>query len=138
MQKMDVLDKVKSAIGSVVGNKQNEIMPIIINLISEQSGGLSGLIQKFTSKGLGNIATSWVGTGKNLPISPAQIQDVLGADTIKNMSSKLGMDTNTVTKQLSNLLPEAVNTLTPDGKILEGDVLKKKLDMLGALKGSKF
>lgn len=135
---MDVLDKVKSAIGSVVGNKQNEIMPIIINLISEQSGGLSGLIQKFTSKGLGNIATSWVGTGKNLPISPAQIQDVLGADTIKNMSSKLGMDTNTVTKQLSNLLPEAVNTLTPDGKILEGDVLKKKLDMLGALKGSKF
>ena len=135
---MDVLDKVKSAIGSVVGNKQNEIMPIIINLISEQSGGLSGLIQKFTSKGLGNIATSWVGTGKNLPISPAQIQDVLGADAIKNMSSKLGMDTNTFTKQLSNLLPEAVNTLTPDGKILEGDVLKKKLDMLGALKGSKF
>jgi len=135
---MDVLDKVKSAIGSVVGNKQNEIMPIIINLISEQSGGLSGLIQKFTSKGLGNIATSWVGTGKNLPISPAQIQDVLGADAIKNMSSKLGMDTNTFTKQLSNLLPEAVNTLTPDGKIPEGDVLKKKLDMLGALKGSKF
>jgi uncharacterized protein YidB (DUF937 family) len=138
MQKMDLLNTVKSTIGGVVGNKQNEIIPIIMNLISEQNGGLSGLVQKFTSKGLGDIVSSWIGTGKNLPISPDQIQDVLGADTIKNIASKLGVDTNAVTGQLSNLLPEVVNKLTPDGKIPEGDILSKGMDMLGGLKGSKF
>jgi uncharacterized protein YidB (DUF937 family) len=135
---MDILNTVKSAIGGGAGDKQNEIIPIIINLISGQSGGLSGLIQKFAAKGLGDVVSSWVGTGKNLPISPDQIQDVLGADTIKNIASKLGVDTNAVTGQLSNLLPEVVNKLTPDGNVPEGDILSKGMDMLNGLPGGKF
>ena len=132
---MDILNTVKSAAGDVAGDKQNAIMPIIMNLISGQSGGLGGLIQKFTSKGLGDVVSSWVGTDKNLPISPDQVQDVLGTDTIKDIASKLGMDSNAVTGQLSNLLPEVVNKLSPDGKIPEGDILSKGMDMLGGLTG---
>jgi uncharacterized protein YidB (DUF937 family) len=135
MQKMDVLNTVKSAVGDVAGK---EIMPIIMNLISEQSGGLGGLVQKFTSNGLGNIVSSWTGTGENLPISPDQISKVLGPDTIKNIAEKTGLDSNAVTGQLTTLLPEAVNKLTPDGKIPEGDMLKKGMDILGGLKGGKF
>ena len=129
---MDVLNTVKSAVGDVAGK---EIMPIVMNLISEQSGGIGGLIQKFTSNGLGDVVSSWTGTGENLPISSDQISKVLGPDTIKNIAEKTGMDTNAVTGQLTNLLPEVVNKLTPDGKIPEGDILSKGADLLGGLKG---
>jgi uncharacterized protein YidB (DUF937 family) len=135
MQKMDILNTVKSVVGGVAGK---DIMPIIMNLISEQNGGLSGLIQKFTSNGLGDIVNSWTGTGDNLPISPDQISKVLGPDTIKNIAEKTGLDTKAVTGQLTTLLPEVINKLTPDGKIPEGDILSKGMDMLGGLKGSKF
>ena len=132
---MDILNKVKSALGG--GDKQNDLMSTMINLVGGQSGGLNGLINKFTSKGLGDVIGSWVGTGKNLPVSPDQLKSALGDDTVKNIASKLGMDTNAVTSQLSNLLPQVVDKLTPDGKVPEGDLLSKGMGMLGGLFGKK-
>ncbi len=132
---MDILNKVKSALGG--GDKQNDLMSTVINLVGGQSGGLNGLINKFTSKGLGDVIGSWVGTGKNLPVSPDQLKSALGDDTVKNIASKLGMDTNAVTSQLSNLLPQVVDKLTPDGKVPEGDLLSKGMGMLGGLFGKK-
>ena len=134
---MDILDTVKSAIGGSDGDKQNDLMSTVMNLVGGQSGGLNGLISKFNSKGLGGVASSWVGTGKNLPVSPDQLTNVLGSDTIKNIASKLGMDTNALTGQLSNLLPQVVDKLTPDGKVPEGDILSNGMDMLGGLFGKK-
>jgi uncharacterized protein YidB (DUF937 family) len=40
-------------------------------MINQQPGGLSGLLQTFHEKGLGEIASSWVSSGQNLPISSA-------------------------------------------------------------------
>jgi uncharacterized protein YidB (DUF937 family) len=86
---------------------------------------------------LGDVAQSWVSTGKNLPISPAQIQSVLGSDVVKGLASKLGMDGNALAGQLSNLLPQAVDKLTPEGKIPEGDIMKTGMTLLGGLLGKK-
>ncbi len=132
---MDILNTVKSALGG--GDKQNDIMSTVMNLVGGQSGGLNGLISQFTSKGLGDVVGSWVSTGKNLPISPDQLQGVLGNDAVKNIASKLGMDTKSVTSQLSNLLPQVVDKLTPDGKVPEGDILSQASDLLGGLFGKK-
>ena len=132
---MDILNTVKSAIGG--GDEKNDLLSSVMGLMGGQSGGLNGLISKFNSKGLGGVASSWVGTGKNLPISPDQLTNVLGSDTIKNIASKLGMDTNALTGQLSNLLPQVVDKLTPDGKVPEGDILSNGMDMLGGLFGKK-
>ena len=127
---MDILNEVKSALG---GNAQNDIISEIMNLVGGQSGGLSGLVQQFASKGMGNLISSWIGTGNNLPISSNQISEVLSSDTVKNLASKLGIDTNTLTGQLSNLLPQVVDKLTPDGKVPEGDIMSKGMNMLGGL-----
>ncbi len=132
---MGLLDSVTGALGGGTGGSQNDILSSIMNLIGGQSGGLNGLISQFTSKGLGDIISSWVGTGKNLPISSEQIQNVLGSDTIKNIASKLNIDTGSVANQLSNLLPQVVDKLTPDGKVPEGDILSKGMSMLGGLFG---
>lgn len=131
---MDILNTVKSALGG--GDKKDDLMSSVIGMIGGQ-GGLNGLISQFASKGLGDVIGSWVGTGKNLPVSPDQLKSALGDDTVKNIASKLGMDTNAVTSQLSNLLPDVVDKLTPDGKVPEGDLMSKGIDMLGGLFGKK-
>ena len=134
---MDILNTIKSAIGGGAGDKQNDLMATVMNLVGGKSGGLDGLIGQFASKGLGDVIGSWVGTGKNQSISPDQIQSVLGSDQIKNIASKLGMDTNAVKSQLSNLLPQVVDKLTPDGKVPEGDIMSKGMDILGGLFAKK-
>ena len=131
---MDILNTVKSALGG--GNNQGDLLSSVMGLIGGQ-GGLNNLISQFGAKGLGDVIGSWVGTGKNLPVSPDQLKGVLGDDTVKNIASKLGMDSNAVTSQLSNLLPDVVDKLTPDGKVPEGDLMSKGMDLLGGLFGKK-
>jgi uncharacterized protein YidB (DUF937 family) len=94
---------------------------MVDNLLSgPQSGGLSGLIQTFNSKGLGNVISSWVGTGENLPISGQQIQQ---------MAEKLGTSKEEVSGGLASLLPQLVDKLTPNGSVPEPDMLEKALKM---------
>jgi uncharacterized protein YidB (DUF937 family) len=131
---MDILNTIQSALGG--GDKKDDLMSTVMGLLGGQ-GGLNGLISQFTSKGLGDVVGSWVSTGKNLPISPDQLQGVLGNDAIKNIASKLGMDSNALTSQLSNLLPDVVDKLTPDGKVPEGDIMRKGMDLLGGLFGKR-
>jgi uncharacterized protein YidB (DUF937 family) len=131
---MDLMDSLKSAIGG--GNQQNDLISIIMSLIGGE-GGINNLIGQFASKGLGDVINSWVGTGKNLPISGDQLKGVLGDDTIKNLASKLEMDSGALTGQLSNLLPQVVDKLTPEGKVPEGDIMGKGMDLLGGLFGNK-
>jgi uncharacterized protein YidB (DUF937 family) len=111
-------------------------MSTVMGLLGGQ-GGLNNLISQFASKGLGDVIGSWVSTGKNLPVSGDQLQSVLGKDTINNLASKLGMDKGALTSQLTNLLPNVVDKLTPDGKVPEGDIMSQASDLLGGLFGKK-
>jgi uncharacterized protein YidB (DUF937 family) len=131
---MDILNTIQSALGG--GDKKDDLMSSVMGLLGGQ-GSLQNLISQFSAKGLGDVIGSWVSTGKNLPISPEQLRGVLGDDTVKNIASKLGIDSNALTSQLSNLLPNVVDKLTPDGKVPEGDIMSKGLDMLGGLFGKK-
>jgi len=134
---MDILNTLKSVLGGSSGSKDPDLMSTVMNLIGGQSGGLGGFVKQFAAKGLGDVAQSWVSTGKNLPISPDQLQNVLGSDVVKGLASKLGMDSNALTSQLSNLLPQAVDKLTPEGKIPEGDIMKQGMNLLSGLFGKK-
>ena len=51
--------------------------------------GLPGILDKFKTSGLGDVVASWVGTGSNLPISPEQLQNVLGGESLQAMAAKL-------------------------------------------------
>jgi uncharacterized protein YidB (DUF937 family) len=134
---MGLLDSVKSVLGSASGSKQPDLMSTVLNLAGGQQGGLGGFVQRFAAKGLGDVAQSWVGTGKNLPISSEQLQSVLGSDVVKGLASKVGMNSNALLGQLSNLLPQAVDKLTPDGKIPEGDIISQGANLLGGLFSKK-
>jgi uncharacterized protein YidB (DUF937 family) len=94
------------------------------------SGGLGGVIRAFEGKGLGDVVSSWVGTGPNQPVSEGQITDVLGKDTLGQFASKAGISAASAGSVLSGLLPELVNHITPRGAAPEGEELEGALGSL--------
>ena len=81
------------------------------------AGGLGGLLASFQQAGLGHIAQSWVGNGPNQPVSPEQLHSVLGQDQVQNMASQANMPQQDFLSQLSQHLPNAVNGMTPNGRL---------------------
>lgn len=107
---------------------------ILFGLIQNQPGGLGGLLQSFQNKGLGDVVNSWVGTGPNQPISPDQVHSALGADTISEIASKLGVSPQTASSGLSQLLPQMVDKLTPNGQVpAHSDILSTGLSIIQGL-----
>ncbi len=102
-----------------------------------KSGGLAGLVQNFKDKGLGEAVASWVGTGANLPISAAQIQQVLGNQQIQQLAAEVGISPDMVTSHLAQLLPEVIDKLTPSGAVPTHGMLEQGIDLLkGKLMGA--
>ena len=84
---------------------------------SQQGGGLPGLAQAFQQKGLGDVMSSWVGTGQNLPISQDQVQHALGGDMLTQLSQKLGISPAVTASALTVVLPMVIDKLTPHGNV---------------------
>ena len=85
-------------------------------------GGLAGLLGQFQNAGLGNIAQSWVGSGPNQPVSPQQLQSVFGEGQVNSMASQAGMQPHDFLSQLAQHLPNAVDGMTPNGRLPEQSV----------------
>ena len=83
-------------------------------------GGLGGIISAFEQAGLGHIVQSWVGNGQNLPVSPQQLQGVLGDDKVQAMASQAGLPKEDFLSQLAQHLPNAVSGMTPNGVLPAG------------------
>lgn len=131
---MGILDNLAKFAGGA--SNQSNVMNAVMGLVTnQQQGGLGGLVQQFAGKGLGDIVNSWVGTGQNLPITAQQLQQGLGTNTISQLASKAGIAPEELTSQLTQLLPKLVDKLTPEGKVPQGDLASKGLDILkGMLK----
>jgi len=80
-------------------------------------GGLGGLLNQFQQSGLGDVMKSWIGPGQNQPISPNQLGSALGPQIIKILAQKTGMSEQEITTHLSQILPNVVDTLTPNGRL---------------------
>jgi uncharacterized protein YidB (DUF937 family) len=81
------------------------------------AGGLGGLLDRLSGAGHAETANSWVGTGQNAPIQPAQLGSALGQSTIADLARSSGMSEQELLAQLSKVLPGVVDKLTPDGRV---------------------
>ena len=113
----DLIKKAAPSLGAALGGKSDLLTGLTRHLNLGEAGGLANLVKTFQKKGLSDIVNSWVSTGKNLPISPDQIQKALGSDTVKNLAEKLGLSNANAASQLSSLLPTLVDKLTPNGRL---------------------
>jgi uncharacterized protein YidB (DUF937 family) len=128
---MGLLDSVIGALGHPQGGGQGgqgDLLGAVIGMLGQGGGqagglgGLAGLVAKLQQSGLGDVASSWVSSGQNLPISPDQLGGVLGNDTVAGLAKQLGLDHGDLLGQLSHMLPQVVDKLTPNGQIPHGDV----------------
>lgn len=115
---MGLLDNLENQVlGNVVGSSSNPLATGLLQMIQNQPGGLQGLVQSFEDKGLGGVASSWVGTGPNAPVTSDQIHQVLGSDQVKALAAKAGISPNMAGSAIAQLLPGIVDKLTPNGQV---------------------
>ncbi len=125
---MGLLEKIGGSIlGSLTsGGQKSQLMGAVLGFLNDpKSGGLSGLVQGFSEKGLGNLADSWVGTGKNLPASADQIKQGLNPQMLQAVAAKAGIQPDQVAGQLAKLLPGLVDKLTPQGALPDSSALQQ-------------
>jgi uncharacterized protein YidB (DUF937 family) len=117
---MGLLDSLLSGMAQQGGGQSeaatNPLLQIALQLLTS-SGGLSGLAQQFQQAGLGPQMGSWISTGQNLSISPDQLLQALGQGRMQEMAAGTGMDMGQLSGGLSDLLPQLVDRLTPQGQI---------------------
>lgn len=133
---MGLLDKVLNVgTNAASQSSQSSLVSAVLSMLSApQGGGIQGLVQQFVAKGLGNIITSWIGKGENLPISADQIKTVFGSDQLQGLAQKAGISPEAATTGLAQLLPQIINQLTPQGEIPKGDLMAKGTELLKGLK----
>jgi len=94
-------------------------------------GGLGGLGQILEQAGMGDQMKSWISTGQNMPISPGQVADAFGPSRLGQLAEASGMSHGEVAGQLSQMLPQMVDGLTPGGSLPQGeDVSQEDLGQL--------
>ena len=110
---MGLLDSILGAAGGAAGGA-------IGDLLKSHEGGLGGLVAAFEKNGFGEIASSWIAKGDNLPISAEQIRSALGAGPIAAIAGKMGVTPEVAAAEVSKLLPQLIDKLTPDGALPKG------------------
>lgn len=125
-----------SLLGSVLGggDKTQMLTNLAGSLIGNHSSGqgLGGLVQQFESAGLGHLVQSWIGTGQNLPVSPEQIQQVLGSQFVQQFAQQHGIDISSASATIARILPQLVDHVTPNGQVpVHGQVQDLLASLLG-------
>jgi uncharacterized protein YidB (DUF937 family) len=127
-----LLDQLKSQLGGILAaetagakgaqspaHDPHAMLESVTELIG-QHGGLGGLLEKLKASGLGDAVASWVGTGDNRPVAANQLESAIGADTISQITAKLGITKEQASSLLAKYLPMVIDRLTPHGKLEEG------------------
>jgi uncharacterized protein YidB (DUF937 family) len=103
-------------LGGIVGAG----MVSVVSDVIEKHGGISGVVNQFQRQGFGDTVKSWVSTGPNMSITPDQLHQALGSDTMNQLAAKLGMTPQELAAKLSTVLPQAIDKLTPAGVVPPG------------------
>src|SRR6204780_5790408 len=96
-------------LGGVIGAE----MATVVNGLIQKHGGVQGIVAQLEQQGLGGTVRSWVGTGANQAITPDQIHQAFGSDTVKDLAAKLRISPDLLAAKLSHELPPATQNRSP-------------------------
>lgn len=135
---MSLLDDVMGKAGQGQGGS---LIALAAQLI-EKAGGVQGLVALLQQHGLGDAVQSWVGSGANRPVEPGALGQALDkgglGSIVQDMSGRLGVDPGQALAQLSQVLPHAVDHLTPGGQVPAQSAIGVDLAGLQGLAGKLF
>lgn len=81
------------------------------------ASGVGELISHLRQNGLGDQASSWVSTGQNHEVSSQQLGQAIDPEVLSTLSEKTGLDQQEILQRLSQVLPQAVDGMTPGGQL---------------------
>jgi uncharacterized protein YidB (DUF937 family) len=117
---MDPLDTIKAGVAGIaekITGENPRLLQEFTKLVQNMPGGVSGLVKQFQDKGLGEVASSLTGKIPLKAISPEQIVQGFGNETINTLATAAGLDPKVVPEKLATMLPKVVEKLTPIGKL---------------------
>jgi uncharacterized protein YidB (DUF937 family) len=100
-------------IGGMVGAE----MVTVVNGLIEKHGGVQDVVNQLQTQGLGATVNSWIVDGPNAPVTAAHMQSAFGEQTLNELAAKAGMTPQDLAAKLAQVLPHAVDALTPDGVV---------------------
>lgn len=104
-------------LGGLVGGE----MATVVNELIQKHGGVQGIVAQMEQQGMGPTVRSWVSAEQqNLPISPSQIHQAFGPEMISALAAKIGVNPQELAQKLSQVLPQAINQMTPSGAVQTG------------------
>jgi uncharacterized protein YidB (DUF937 family) len=101
----------ESGRGGAQGNPADNQSPAAV------SGGLNELVQRFQQNGLGDVVQSWISSGPNQQISPDELHQAIGPQTVDRLSQHTGMSHGQLLPLLAQALPLIVDRLTPNQRV---------------------
>lgn len=134
---MGLLDSVIGALSgvrSIGGN--GDMLGVVLHMLADDGDGMGmqGLIERFHDSGMSHVLDSWISRGSNLPISPEDLQRVLGSEAVEGIAQQLGLSNSVTADSLSQMLPYVVDKLTPHGR-LPADGLGDMGQLMGRMAG---
>jgi len=116
---MDIKNLAKGLLADKLGGNSDAIGDVMDGLLG---GGdkvdLGSLVSGLQSKGLGDVASSWLGDGENAEISADQLKDVLGEEKVAEAAAKLGTDEGSLLGGLKDALPQLIDKSSSGGSLL--------------------
>lgn len=136
---MSLLDNLGSLLGGQGGQAGGNSLISVAGDLLQKAGGVQGLANMLQQHGLGEQVQSWVGAGANQPVSGHQLGQALQGgglgSVLQEAAGKLGVDPGQLLGGLAQVLPHAVDHMTPDGQIPQGGAGGFGLGALAGLAG---
>ncbi len=109
----------------------SDVMSALSQLIGEgDSLNLESLLESMGgASGLGDIAASWLGSGENLPISAEQVSALFGSEKLSSFASSLGIDSDAAIDTITQVLPNLVDSSSPDGTLVSMDSMDDVMNL---------
>src|ERR1700752_3753115 len=101
----------------ILGGIAGAEMATVVNGLIERHGGVQGMVDQMRANGLGPTVHSWIDEGPNAAIAPQDVHRAFGDQTMSEIDARAGLSTEELAVRLAQVLPHAVDALTPGGKV---------------------
>ena len=105
--------------GGATGEDKNQPGGILDEIANKfgASDALREVLGRFRNAGSGDTVDSWIKQGPSEPIQPHEVEAAIDAETLDALSKQTGLSREELLRRLANELPDAVDKMTPAGRL---------------------
>jgi uncharacterized protein YidB (DUF937 family) len=115
---MGLLDALTSIAGGA-SPEHNGVADALSQVMQEHPGGMDGILNQLKQNGLADQVQSWVNPGENKAISPEQVQQGFGTQTVEAIAQRAGISPAVASGIIAVVLPLVVSHLSGSGQTAE-------------------